>query len=290
MVVLKLRIVALLLNLVWVVGGLAASKKPESFPGATAFGHNFSSTSYTLDQGECTFGLQVIGCGVSEDLSLGTSPWLYSDYNMLSLFARAGWRHNAQRRQALQLSYFKTFQQKGFVQNGYYDANNMWHDYAITNDYIMHAVFLQWIDSWTLSPYAVNHFNVSVQHYIDDRRPFSLRRPSMRPHKTQLNLTTLLETHVVGPLFLMSELGVLNVGATQFHLMAGTSAQLRGNRWMAHLGFSINGTLNGFRSTDRFDAQKAILTTGSDYSRDWPASYNEKDFALHPEFSLQVYF
>ena len=253
------------------------------------FGHNFSSTSYVLPKDECTVGLQVIGCGVSDDVALALSPWLFSSYNMANFFVRSRFDQTPKSESTIEAAYFKTF---GSDRGGGadYDEFGQYHTYYGEKDYQMEAFWLRGIYGQRINDHFASHLNLNFQYYLDDRRPFSLRRPSMRHNRAQLNVTDLMETQLVGSFYLVGEIGVADLISNLPHLVVGSSLQWRALNWMAHMGFSMNGSADSLFVGDRFDAQRRLHDTVRSYDDTLPDDYEKKDYGIHPEFSLQYYF
>ena len=253
------------------------------------FGHNLSATSYLLEKNECTIGAQVIGCGVADNFALMTSPWLFTSYNMANFFARYRLEKKAKSETTVELAYFKTYG-SDLGSGASYDELGKYHEYYGEKDYQMEAFWLRWIRGERINSHFASHLNVNLQYYIDDRRPFSLRRPSARHHREQLDVSDLLEAHLVSSAYLVGEVGAMDVISNLPHLIVGSSLQWRAVNWMAHLGFSINGSSSSLFVGDRFDGQRKLHDSVRSYDENLSDDYEKKDYGIHPEFSLQYYF
>ncbi len=238
------------------------------------FGHNISSTSYVLDRGQCTLGLvQAVACGVTDRLSIGTSPWLDYSYNMYSALMRLQVGDPTQEtRQAIQFAYIKNYLQA----LGYYEMEMGWVTYVKT---------------YFIEPGFVIHLNLQGMYYWDDAYPFSLRRPWVDRRPFQLNSSILNEIHLSGRWYVNAETGFLGLIQSNPNIIFALSFEYRTNHWLAHFGASQTGTLTAFASpTDRFDVQQKLRRERESYKDYVDQGFVQYDYALHPEFSVQYYF
>ncbi len=169
-------------------------------------GHNLSATSDVLESGHCIMGLEILACGVTDSVTIGGSPWMYIDYNMYSLAARVLISEDAEKnRWAFQLNYFKTYKERAVDDDTLYEANY----------YQMEAVWLMFIRTLTFDDHYRLHLNFHANYYIDERMPFSLRRPFMEKTPYQFNFTLLHEVDLVDGWFIFGEMGVLDLARNQ---------------------------------------------------------------------------
>jgi hypothetical protein len=240
------------------------------------FGHNLSSTSYLLKDGHCTLGLQVGGCGIGDEFTVGTSPWLFRDYNMLNLFLRfrVGKASLAQQ-DALQISYFKTYR----------EPNAPYYEYD------MEAAWLAYVRTFFLTESYTAHFNLQGMYYWNDKRPFSMRRPWMEKSLLQINLSVLNELHLIYGWFVNAEFGIIGVVQREPHFHLGMTIEYRFTRWLLHVGFSQTGTTHSYGSPlTRHDYQQTLNSTSNGFHQDYDPSQVVYDYSIHPEFALQYYF
>ena len=238
------------------------------------FGHDISTTSYTLNTHECTIGLQTVACGISNRLTLGISPWLVADYNMANILGRFQLATSDSNQDAVQVGYFKTFRQtdKAFA----YQMDLVWA-------YYIHSIFL--------NPTATVHLNAQFMYFRDDTRPFSIRRPWVDRRPLQVNLTALNELHVAGGWYINAELGVIGVVQTNPEYLFAVTFEYRNQNWLMHGGFSQLGTYSSFwHPLDRIDNQQYLRFSDSGFSGRIDPAYSKNDYSIHPEFALQYYF
>lgn len=240
-------------------------------------GHNLSQTAYVLDHHSCSVGLQFVACGISETLTIGTSPWLLSEYEMNNLHLKKRIDVN----KTLQLSYFKTYNER----------TNDYLGYRVPENYKMEAWWLAGIYSFPFNEHYTLHANLNLQYYDDQTMPFSLKRPSTENSPWQVTVSTLHETNLAGPIFLMGEIGFLMPMHSQPYLHAGASLQYRRNNFESHLGFSMTSTMAALKSTTgRHDCQQAIRRKYESYKMRQEDICYALDFSIHPEFSAQYQF
>ncbi len=239
------------------------------------FGHSLSNTSSVLKSGQCSLGLQATACGLTDDLSIGSSPWLWLGYNMSNLFVRQRVAETEKTQHAFQLGLFKTFEVP--VDRTTYDMEGLW---------------LSYIQSFEIEDHYTLHINYIGNYYTNDRRPFSLRRPTVNRNPFQFNLSSLHEVKLSSGLFLLGELGVLGATEKYPHLHTGASLQVRAKSFLVHIGFTMTSTLTAlFSPSARYDYHSELISyeEGLDYPF-LDEDLIKRDFSIHPEFALQYFF
>jgi hypothetical protein len=247
---------------------------------APRMGHNVSSTSYLMDKWQCTAGIQVAGCGLTKNWTVGTVPWLYFNYNMYSVVNRVRLKtYDSGGTWTAQLSYFKTFPQ---ARNSKY----------LTYPYEMEAYWLQWIRSIPMAKHYRIYANIHTNYYANDKRPFSVRRPIPNRNAGQINLTTLHEVALYKRWFMLAEIGLLEIlqpAPPYAHL--GFSVGRSGITYEWHLGFTMTSTPIGlFNPRSRRDYQQELRDTERGFNQYLDREKTKRDYAIHPEFSLQYFF
>ncbi len=246
---------------------------------APHLGHNVSATTYVLSQGDCTIGIQVAACGLTNRWTLATVPWLYVNYNTWSVLSRfrlvtypegGNW--------TMQLGYFKSFP----------EARS---DKYVTYPYDFEAYWLQFIRAYPMARHYRIYFNVATNYYANDRRPFSLRRPIERRNQSQINLTTLHEVALIKRWYIMGEIGLLDVAQPIQHVHVGASFGRSGFYYEWHLGFSLTATpLALFNPRSRRDYQQELRDTEHGFETHLDREKTKRDYAIHPEFTVQLFF
>ena len=266
------KISLLSLFVVCVASSSAFGEQPYAMP----FGHDTSTTSYTLHGGECTAGLQTVACGVSNYFSLGTSPWLFDEYNMVNFLARLRLRTSETSQDTIQVGYFKT-----------YETVN----HAAQADYQMDLTWFYFVRTLFLTPDAAVHLNAQAMYFRDDKRPFSLRRPWLDRRPVQLNATALTELHVIGGWYINAELGILGLIQSSPEYLFAVTFEYRLRNWLFHGGISQLGTYEAFwHPLRRIDHQQYRRTVDGGFNGPLFSSMAEYDYSIHPEFALQYYF
>lgn len=276
---------ALLIALVFLSTFATLARASDVEPPATrsvSFGHVVSSTTSLLRSGECTIGAQVAGCGLSDRVMVGASPWLLYDYGLISIFGRMGLGDAKARPdgrlahdQSIQLSYFRNYvgadDGKGFG----YDMSLAWGTYV-----------------YALRPapnYSI-YLNAQAMHYWIDRHPFSLRRPWVDRTPLQLNASALIEAELSNGFYLNGEVGLLGLAQQAPAIHIGVSLDWRSPSWLFRAGVSQSGTLRGYRSPPRRrDHQQDLRSTPEGFDKIYP-EYAQYDYSVHPEITVQWYF
>ena len=240
--------------------------------------HNLSSTGHLLERHQCVAGFQALACGFSERWSVGVSPWLLADYDMLALSSRTRLKKYPDGGSlTLQLIYFKT-----------YHASN----FTYATPYQMEALWMMWVRALPLAPNYTLHLNLHTNYYLDDSMPFSLRRPIPNRNQGQLNLSMLHEIKIINHWQFLFEAGFLDLAqpydAPYLHM--GASMGRATKNWEWHVGYSVTGALGAFRSAERRDYQQTLRYGDEGYNQDLSDYSAARDFAIHPEFSLGYFF
>ena len=260
----------------WALAQEAAPIPPSN---VMSFGTDISSTGHLLKAKHCTIGFQVTACGINDDLLIATSPWLWDLYNMLNLVARIRIGPvTKERRQALQLGYFKTFNEDINVSlyESHYEMDMYWLTYVQTH--------------FVTSDYTA-HFNVQMMYFRDDKWPFSLRRPWLDRKPVQFNASILNEVHVYKGFYLNGDFGVLGFTQDNPEIMFGVSFEYRLESWMFRGGFAQTGTVFGYDSqVSRADYQAQLLSSRYGFTGPLDSTLAKNDYAIHPEFTIQYYF
>ncbi len=245
---------------------LAFASDPLVMP----IGHDLDMTGSTLKSGHCTVGIQFAGCGLSDQFTLGTSPWLLTDYNSYNLFGRYSLNETSIHRQAFQMAYIKSY----FLPE---DPRN--------HIYKMELIWIHFIHSAFVAPHYTAHFNVSGMYFWNETAPFSLRRPSFYKDPYQLNFGVLNEINLTGGLYLNAEVAILDAVKKYFHLHLGMSLEYRTEHWLTHFGLSQSQTFNSFQSAYKRDNQEVFSGYGL-----IDEELVKSDYSIHPEITIQYYF
>lgn len=246
---------------------------------ATRFGHNLTATSYVLERHRCTVGVQVTGCGITDRLTIGLSTWMTLDYKIGNLGVRYRLSEDEEGNAwALQTSYFKTYQKVPDRE-------------FLKRPYEMEAWWFMIIRTLNLAPHYKLHLNLHANYYVDDEMPFSLRRPVPDRNNGQINFTSLHELELIHRWFIQTELGFLDITQKQKYAHAGASIGRSGKYYHWHLGYSMSATIKSLSSpTKRTDYQQELRETNSGYHQHMSREKARRDYGLHPEFALQVFF
>lgn len=211
-------------------------------------GHNFTPTSNVLKKGQVSVGTYAVAVGLSDAITLATSPWLLVNYNMPSAILRVGGPLlDDKLAGALEISYFKTFP-------------------IFFNLYRQESFYLRGVLTQKLSSRYSIHTGLSAQYFIDDNVPFSLRLY----HDASLFNITLSSLHEIrlwssGGMFL--EAGVSGLNYWVAHWLFGASVFFApADGWLVQLGASLTNP---------------VKTAGPDKLR-------LGRFMIHPEMQIQV--
>lgn len=224
-----------------------------------SFGHNLSPTTEILNARLCTAGFYFTGCGATDQLTLGFSPWMLSFYNLENLVLK--YQHSFENLGTFshQLAYFNSnaklglrYKQKSF---------SYWFSHATLN----------------MDPYKM-YSTFNYMYFFTEESPFSLRREPFNKQAAQFTFSTLHQFVISEKTNVNLELGVLGLNYAFPNLIAGASWEHRPNEnWSIQLGGSISKRL-----TD-----PSYMDPNQMYIREIENYFNT---SVHPEMQIQYWF
>lgn len=250
------------------------------------FGHNLSHTDF-FPKNTCSAGLQVIACGNTK-WAAGVSPFLLGIYNMANIYFlyRIGEKPNGDR-QTVQFAYFNTFGEEDLI-------DPVRPQFRTNSTYQQESVMAYYIYSQSVQENYRLHWNVSVGYYMDDKQPFSLRRPTHYRRDYQLNITTLHEVQATDYMGIQGELGFMHLEDKYPRFHGGASLYFKGKSWLFQFGFTMTSTIDGMfvnpEQPNRYDYQQELRRTTNGYNDPFDEDKIKEDFSLHPEVAIQYLF
>jgi hypothetical protein len=245
-----------------VVGILFAQEKPVEL-----IGHNLTPSVYTLHKNQFTLGNYTLAYGLSENILVATSPWLYTNYNMQSwvIKSRGTIGDNYW---GLQIGYFKTLRVPPNVFD--MEAYGVW---------AVHQLKIQ--DNYSFT------YGFNILQFINDNVPFSLRRASFDSNKTQISLVTLHEFNVNKHYGFLAEIGIIGPDYVYPNLHWGFSLHYRNSWFLGQLGLSSSGLLS------RLGQQNVSINYTAGHGQTIQQEYDEyykSTVVPHPEIQIQFYY
>ena len=237
----------------------------------TIFGHNLSPTTNTMNEGSWAIGSYALAYGYSDKVVLATSPWLYYNYNMTSAIVRYPVTKLRDWELRGQSAYFKT----------YSSSYEIYHMEALSQ----HLTLGKKINSS-----FVVHYNLSYMYFLDETKPFSLRREPLNNDPGQWTFTALFEAPLTKDFGLLGEIGVLGLNYHYPQAVMGASLQLGLNQWLLQFGFSMTGTIDSYFSSDKIDNNEVEYSPNGFYYPSRRYARASRDFSVHPEIQIQYYF
>ncbi|MBD66536.1 MAG: hypothetical protein CME62_15095 [Halobacteriovoraceae bacterium] len=225
-------------------------------------GHNMSGNSYTLNSGDCVLSPYLSACGVTDNFMVGTSTWMYWDYNTHSLAARYSHKIDSENTLGVQSVYMKSFN-------------------TDTEYYQMENIRTQFILSRKIDKYMTHHYNLTYEYFYDETVPHSFRRDPLNDDAYQVSISNLFEVDYTDKYILQYEIGVHGINYFYPQILTGFSFGRRWKNAYFQFGFSANGTPRAFANLSRSDSNRKV-ERNSDLLRN--------DFAIHPELQYQYYF
>lgn len=222
-----------------------------------SFGHNLAASNETLSRGHWTAGTYFLGTGITDNLTVGLSPWIYFSYNMDNVLIRCKHPFLNNVSMSHQFGYFKSNPDLGsrYIQ----ESTSYWLTWGLADD---NYKFLM---------------TMNYMYFRNEVQPFSLRREPFNNQAHQLTLSSLNQFSFSENTILQFELGLLGMNYKYPYLHVGAS-------WLHH--FKPNWSLQvGASVSERFSGLEQIPDSPVISS---PENYNY--ISLHPEIQIQYWF
>lgn len=280
---------------------------------AIFLGHNVSPSSYSLRAGQIGVGNFGIAAGVTDQLTLATSPWLWSSYEAANVHLKWINRWPNGSRFGAMVSYFETFGDRPFLKcagdwEGYQCPNQpsetieqrrqtnplgyrfMESISALPNRYQFQAVashFLYGIDVGR----QTYHFNFKFSYFFNDDRAYSIRiDPGNDEIRGQIDATLLVEHRFTQAVRFNFEAGFLGLNAMVPSGHLGVSTAWLSGAWLAQFGASATWKLpnTGPGIIENIGASDSGFHTAKDGQYYYGGRYHES--SIHPELQIQYFF
>lgn len=238
-----------------------AKASPEASQefGSRSIGHLVTTNNNVLRKGEVSVGTLYAGVGVTDKLTVGTSPFVLMAFNMYNFLARAAQDVSKNERIGFEFEYFKTFETGEGERSSRYDFQ-------------MEA----WSSKITYSHRLLNWYRANLTgsffYYIDETWPFSLRMDPANTDRYACNLTSLHEIRLSRNIFINLEGGFWGLNYTYPYYHAGATLNLQNDRFLFGIGASTT-------FSPSFPEEKARSFAGYDSRQ-----------SVHPELQMQAFF
>ncbi len=247
--------------------------------GSYSIGHNLSTNGRTLKKGQTSIGTLYLAHGLTEEWSIGLSPFVLHSFEMFNLMTRIGLPISKTQRFSIDLAYFKTFGGRQVRNPSGYCYQNPQTLEVVCPETIGYTGFVMeaanaklTFSQQVLSGYRLNS-TLSYFYFWDDRSPFSFRMDPANPDPFTLNLTTLHEFRIMDSLFLNYEVGLWGMNYQYPYFHTGLSLGMQTFKWLISFGLS---TTYSFSFPER-------------RFKSFPAGYTSQA-SIHPEFEIQYFF
>jgi len=208
-------------------------------------------------------GTFALGYGVTNNLTLGTSPWLLTIYNMPNLIARTKIELSTSSAIGFHVGYMKT-------------------EKYLRNDYSMELYYGNLIYSFVVSRSFRTHFQANFMNFLNEARPFSIRvsRPRDAVQTSLSNITEVVVHRQKGyELGLGVEAGYLGVNESRPYMHGGISVYRKTKGLMLQAGISLSAS-NNVGVSDFSYIGRGNLPAGGEF----------REILTHPEVQIQYYF
>ena len=239
-------------------------KNTSTFTSSNFFvGHSLSQTTYTLEKGQAMAGTFAMAYGVTDSVTLATSPWLLGLYNMPNFIVRTKLDVSKHLGLGFQAGYMRT-------------------EPYLQDSYKMEASYFNALVSSKWSRLFISHFQLNVMNFLDDERPFSIR-VAQPTTPLQISVSVLNEISVFkkykDEFGIGLELGRIGVNEPLPYNHFGFSFFRKVDKLLIQLGVSISATPN-VESSDLAFIGSSMLPSGEEF----------KKIVTHPEVQLQWFF
>lgn len=245
-------------------------------------------TGNVLPKNDIAVGTLFVGYGVTDQWTIGTSPFALLTYKMHNWGSRYAIDLSEDDRIIVAVEYFKTYgkenersrQWREICESDTLYGEEYYENYCRGTQYPYGFSDFQ-MEAWAYklnyslqmaSDYRLN-VNGSYYYYLDDERPFSLRMDPQNDDKYAVNLTTLHEFRINQKTYFNLEAGFWGMNYTYPYFHFGTSVGFQPSK-ASLLSAGVSATWS-----PSFPSQKRKIFNNYD-SR----------LSIHPEIQLQYYF
>lgn len=248
---------------------LLATAEGDGFA-SKSVGHNLSSNNHLLDPHQVSLGTLYCGVGVTENWSVGTSPFAITSFGMINGLSRWAWNISETERLGFEASYYKTFRDKTEREKQLDSCS------ACTMNGFTSFEMEAWVSKFTYSRNFLNNYRFSwtqsIYYYVNDERPFSLRMDPQNDNRYAFNSTTLNEFQLSKNTFLNLEAGFWGMNYTYPYVHLGASFDFQSDNLLFGIGASTT-------ISPGFPEEKIKYFAGYDSRA-----------SLHPEVQMQLFF
>lgn len=259
--------------------GSLSSELPAKRGKARFFpGHNLTPTSTVLSRGQAILGTYAIGYGVTDRLTVGTSPFILGFYNMAVVDVRYALLEREDFRFTMEDLYFKSLPYKNLGPH---------------TQYRQESTFLRLTASQRFSSFYTLHFSNGHQFFWNSDNPYSLNPNPQEPYV--LSVSTLHELRFSPHFGCFVEIGVLGLNfSSVFQASDPTGVLLQKSGPYSHFGLSffyendslmlqlgVSRSQSTVYAARRIDAMDFSPITSQQFWHDLPM--------YHPELQLQFY-
>ena len=223
-------------------------------------GHNLTPTTDTLSKNEVTLGTYVVGYGVTDRLTLATSPWFDYFYNMPMINGRLLVYQQNNFRVITEINFFKTYD----TSSGYYSEAGL--GYEQTSAFLRIAASEKFNNFYTLTA------SFGYQYFWDDLKPYSFRLVPGNTDPYNASASTLHQFSWTRHFGNFLEGGVMGLNYATPYLHLGASVYSQWKWGMVLIGASRTSSMG----------QVHYVTSDEDTSFE--------DVVAHPEVQFQTYF
>lgn len=258
-------------------------------------GHNVTPSALTPKKGVWTVGNYAVGVGITDNIFLATSPWVWTSYNTANIHLKFSAPVSRKARVGFFASYFESFDSTQFLvkqPTGLHASTlSSKSEVADTNRYQWQSASAHLLSSVEASDSITVNFNAHYAYFWNDDFPYSIRMdPGRDSLRGQVDLSTLTEVKVAdSEMSWLFELGALGVNYAAPYLQVGSSLVYKDQSWLVQFGASYTVAFNEARyqtgwSPGRYDSRTHYTADGQAYRQRYLQT------ALHPEVQLQYFF
>jgi hypothetical protein len=279
------------------------TRKPAQAQNTQLFiGHNLTPSTDVLPSGKYTVGNYAAGFGITENLLVATSPWIWSTYNTMNLHLKYSQVLNPKSTVGVMASYFDSFgSSDDLVDNGYLSMpSNTPMSMSLptgaqvavgTNRYQWTSYNVNGLYSYRYDNGNTQYLNLKYSYFINDDRPYSLRMdPGDDGIRDQIDISTLVKFPIDNGASLAVEGGLLGLNYVKPFAHMGASVAFQKQSWLVQLGASYTVPLEQLGTTGGMNIGQ--MDERVHYSEIAKKYYTERylQIAVHPEIQVQYNF
>lgn len=259
------------------------SNAVTSLSGSKSFGHLLSSNNNTLKKGKVSIGTLYAGVGITDNITVAVSPFIWQQFKMYNGYIRSGFKISKNEDIGVDVGYFKTMKENSYNSEKIYycpeDQPDLFtcssevYNYKERSNFEMQAWATKITYGKKINSFYKSNITLSYFYFSNDYEPFSFRMDPQNGDNFSLNLTSLHELRLTEKFYINYEIGGWGLNYAYPYIHGGTTVNWQHENFFAGLGFSA--TFSPWFPDNKI--------------KEFHGGYDSR-MSVHPELQVQMFF